>query len=343
MIRVSFLQVLVAGLLLVPLLPERALAHGVGEEMADAANAWLASLTNEQRARAYFEFKNDERLNWHFIPRERRGLPWKDMEPAQRHLASALLSSGLSQRGYIKATTIMSLEQILKELEQDRGPHRDPENYYWSIFGQPAPHGTWGWRVEGHHLALNFTIVEGEYFASSPSMFGSNPAEVRQGSRAGLRVLAAEEDLGRELVRSLDADQRSKALVSDTAPRDVLTGAERKVSPLSPTGLAAAAMTDSQKKLLRRLLEEYARRARAELADADLARIDKEGFDKVHFAWAGSEQPGQGHYYRVQGPTFLLEYDNTQNNANHIHAVWRDFTGDFGEDILARHYRETPH
>ncbi|MBL9126209.1 MAG: DUF3500 domain-containing protein, partial [Verrucomicrobiales bacterium] len=200
-----------------------------------------------------------------------------------------------------------------------------------------------GWRVEGHHFSANFTIVQGKYVSATPSFLGSNPAEVRQGPRQGLRALAGEEDIGRELFRSLDPAQRAVAVIAPEAYPDVLTGDKRTVSPLEPAGLPSSKLTPSQLKTLRRLVEEYVRRARPEVADADLERIEKAGFDNVHFAWAGPDAPGKGSYYRVQGPTFLLEYDCTQNNANHIHAVWRDFAGDFGEDILARHYRETPH
>lgn len=343
MIRTSLSRALALACLAFLLAHGRVLAHTPAAEMANAAHALLASLDDAQRQTVSFPWQDDERMNWHFIPRERRGLPWKDMKPAQRLLASALLGSALSQRGFVKATTIMSLEQILLELEQGRGPKRDPENYFWSIFGTPAADGTWGWRVEGHHLSLNFTLVAGQIVASTPSFLGTNPAEVRDGPRAGLRVLAAEEDLGRELLQSLSPEQRSLAIVSDKAPADILTAAERKASPLQPSGLLAAKMSPPQREILRRLIEEYVRRVRAEVADADLARIKDAGPEKIGFAWAGPNQPGQGHYYRVQGPTFLLEFDNTQNNANHVHAVWRDFQGDFGEDALARHYRETPH
>jgi hypothetical protein len=341
MIRSPLAGAIALALLLT--LPPNAVAHSPAEEMADAARTFLASLDESRRERAAFKWDDAERLNWHFVPRDRKGLAWKDMTPAQRHLATALLASGLSQRGLIKATTIMSLEEILLELEQGRGPKRDPEAYFWSIFGEPSTSGTWAWRVEGHHLAINVTLVEGKGIATTPSFYGSNPAEVRQGPRKGLRPLAMEADLARELLGTLDAEQRRDAITSETAPRDILTGTERKVSPLSPAGLPASRMNDAQQKLLRRIIDEYVRRVRPELADADLKAIEDSGFEKVHFAWAGPEAAGQGHYYRVQGPTFLLEYDNTQNNANHIHTVWRDFTGDFGADLLAEHYRTTPH
>ncbi len=325
------------------LTPPRATAQIAARDMSDAANAYLAALDDAERSRGVFQMADLERYDWHFIPRERRGLPWKDMTPAQRHLATALLASGLSQRGFIKASAIMSLEQILLELEQGKGPRRDPDNYSWSIFGKPSLDGTWGWRVEGHHLSVNFTLVAGKGISATPFFLGSNPAEVREGPRAGLRVLAVEEDVGRELLRSLTPEQHKTAVIADEAPKEIITGNKRHISPSDPDGIAASDLAAAQKATLHRLIEEYVRRARPEVADADLKRIEESGFEKVHFAWAGPDMPGQGHYYRIQGPTFLLEFDNTQNNANHIHTVWRDFNGDFGEDLLARHYRETPH
>lgn len=326
--------------LLVP--PTLARAHSPAEEMAEAARNFLAALTPDQRTKATFAWKDDERLNWHFIPRARKGIAFKEMTPAQRPLAHALLSAGLSHRGYAKATTIMSLEQILLELEKGSGPTRDPELYFVSVFGQPGPKGVWGWRVEGHHLSVNFTIVNGE-IAAAPSFFGSNPAEVKEGPRRGLRVLAEEEDLGRQLVKSLSDSQKQAAIIDTTAPRDILTEARRKVLPLEATGLPYAGMTAEQQKLLGHLVRTYVHRHRPEVAQQDLRKIDRAGWDRVLFAWAGGLEPGQGHYYRVQGPTFLLEYDNTQNDANHIHSVWRDFEGDFGEDLLRRHYQDVPH
>jgi len=312
-------------------------------EMVQAADHWLSALTPEQKARATFELKEDERLNWHFIPRDRKGLSVKEMTPAQRHLAQALLASALSQRGFIKAATIMSLESILKDIEQGTGPVRDPEFYYFSVFGKPTTTGNWGWRVEGHHLSLNFTLTGGRAVSVTPSFLGSNPGEVRSGPRQGLRVLAAEEDLARQLVKSLDASQSSIAILSNTAPKDVITSADRKARELTPPGLVAAKMAESQRGLLERVILEYVGRYRGELAAQDIEKIRRAGLDKVSFAWAGGTEPGQGHYYRIQGPTFLLEYNNTQNDANHIHAVWRDFNGDFGEDLLKQHYEQTPH
>jgi hypothetical protein len=319
-------------------------AHIAGDEMAAAANKFLEALTPEQRAKATFEFKSDERRDWHFVPKVRKGLTFKDMSPEQRKSAHALLSSGLSAHGYRKATNIISLEPVLKELEGPSGAMvRDGELYYFSIFGKPDPKGTWGWRLEGHHLSANFTVVNGELFSGTPNFMGTNPAEVRQGPRKGLRALAEDEDLGRALVKSFNDEQRKTVIFDTRAPRDVITGNKQKVMPLETAGMPAAKMSADQKQQLQALVKNYIGRLRGDLADADLKKIEKAGWDKVHFAWAGGLEKGQPHYYRVQGPTFLIEYDNVQNDANHIHAVLRDFDNDFGEDLLRRHYREVPH
>ena len=319
-------------------------AHVAGEEMAAAANQFLESLQPEQRAKAAFDFKSDERSNWYFIPKVRQGLTLKAMTPAQRALAHKLLRSGLSAHGYEKATNIISLEPVLKELEGKSGTMvRDNELYYVSIFGKPEATGTWGWRVEGHHLSANFTVVKGELFAGTPSFYGSNPAEVRQGPRKGVRVLSHEEDLGRELIKALDAAQQKVAIYDTKAPADVITGNKRKVLPLDAAGITYAKLTEAQRGQLQALVKTYVNRLRGDLAETDLKKIEQAGWDKTSFAWAGGTEKGDPHYYRVQGPTFLVEYDNTQNNANHVHAVWRDFNNDFGEDLLRKHYAESPH
>ncbi len=312
--------------------------------MAGAAKNFLASLTPEQKAKAVIAFENEERLNWHYIPRARKGVPLKELDAAQQHLAHAFLSAGLSQRGYMKAATVMSLEKVLRELEQGRSGQsmtRDSELYYFTIFGEPSETATWGWRVEGHHLSLNFTVVRGELIAWAPSFFGANPAEVPQGPRKGLRALRLEEDLARELVKSLDAKQKGVAVIDEKAPADILTRAEKRAEIGPPKGLPYSQMNKKQAELLMALLDEYAGNMPEELAQARMATVRKAGLEKIYFAWAGSLDRGQGHYYRVQGPTFLIEYDNTQNNANHIHSVWRDFNGDWGQDLLAAHYKES--
>jgi hypothetical protein len=317
--------------------------QAAAEDMARAANNFLAALNADQQKQATFEFRNEERYNWHFIPRERKGLPVKEMAPEQRPLAHALLSSGLGQRAYGQVETIMSLEQILKEMEQGKGPVRDPERYFFSVFGKPGGNDAWGWRVEGHHVSLNFTVVNGRVVAGTPAFLGSNPGEVREGPRKGLRVLAAEEDLGRQLARSLDEQQKKDAILPGEAPKEIITGNSRKAMLEHAAGLTADRFTPQQKQLLTSLLELYARRLRPELAEQDLRKVTEAGMDKVRFAWAGELEPGRPHYYRLHGPTFLVEYDNTQNNANHIHTVWRDLTNDFGDDALKRHYDQTPH
>lgn len=320
-------------------------AHDAGAQMADMAGIFLASLTPEQRQKAVFDFQDEERINWHFIPRERKGLPMKEMTPQQRLLAHALLNTGLSFRGSAKAVTIMSLEEVLYQMEgADESKRaavrerRDPEKYFFSIFGTPAVKGAWAWRVEGHHLALNFTLKDGQLIRSSPAFMGTNPGEIRAGALQGLRVLGVEEEMGRALVKSLDDAQFKKALVDTVAPKEMITAAEKKVNPLQPLGLPAAELNAAQRKMLDQLIAEYCQRLRPELAAETLAEIEKQG--GVHFAWAGGKERGQPHYYRVQGKTFLIEYDNTQNDANHVHSVFRSFDGDFGRDILADHVKQ---
>ncbi len=306
--------------------------------MAEAANRFLASLTPEQRAKATFAFEVDERQNWHFVPIERKGLAVREMNPAQKHLATALLGTGLSQQGLLKAESVMSLEEVLLAIEHGTGPERDPEKYYISIFGTPTADGTWGYRVEGHHLSQNYTVVGG-HVAGAPSFFGANPAEVREGPRKGLRVLGAEEDLGRAVMQSLDAAQRKAALVDAQAYKDIITFDSRKAALEGhASGLLASKMNAKQFDLLMALLEEYARNMPDQIAEAREEQIKKAGKD-IYFAWAGGVEKGDPHYYRVQTASFLIEYDDTQNNANHIHSVWRDFNGDFGLDLLKLHYQ----
>ncbi|MBL9131179.1 MAG: DUF3500 domain-containing protein [Verrucomicrobiaceae bacterium] len=320
-------------------------AHDAGAQMADLAGTFLAALTPEQKQKATFDFASEERENWHFIPRERKGLPMKEMTPQQRLLAHALLNTGLSFRGSAKAVTIMSLEEVLYQIEgTDESKRaatrekRDPEKYFFSIFGTPSVKGAWGWRVEGHHLAFNFTLKDGQLIRSSPAFMGTNPGEIRDGALKGLRVLGVEEEMGRALVKSLDEGQFKKALVETVAPKEMITAAEKKVNPLKPDGLPASELKPEQKEMLNKLINEYCGRMRPELAAEMLAEIEKTG--GVHFAWAGGKERGEPHYYRVQGKTFLIEYDNTQNDANHVHSVFRSFDGDFGRDILGEHVKQ---
>jgi hypothetical protein len=310
-------------------------------DIVTAANAFLASLDGEQSAQARFEFDDEERMNWWFTPVPRQGLTLGEMKPHQQQLAHALAASTLSSRGMVKAVTILSLEQILYELEGGESARirRDPELYFFSIFGDPSETGTWGWRMEGHHVSVNVTMRDGEVIASAPTFFGSNPADVKEGPRRGLRVLGREEDLARELLASLDKTQTEAAVIQETAFRDILTSNAR-VAELEgdPTGLAASDMTMEQRDQLVSLIGEYANRLAPNIAADTLGRIREAGVDGIHFAWAGGAERGDPHYYRVHGPTFLIEFDNTQNNANHVHSVFRDLENDFGRDTLRAHY-----
>ncbi len=311
--------------------------------MSQAAAEFLASLTPEETAKAHLPFNSEERFDWHYIPKLRQGLHYKAMTPEQRAKAHALLSIGLSKSGYRKVETIRQLENVLLEMEKGSGPTRDPEIYYFTVFGEPDAKGTWGWRYEGHHVSLHWTSLKGKIIASSPQFLGSNPGEVRTGPMKGTRVLAAEEDLGRALIKSLDEAQRKTAIISDKAPSDILTAAARKAGIQEDRGIAYSLLNKEQQGLFLTLLEEYANVQVEEISKQRLAAVRKAGMGSVKFAWMGGIEKGQPHYYRIQGSTFLVEYDNTQNDANHIHTVWRDFKGDWGVDMLALHYHTADH
>ncbi len=266
------------------------------------------------------------------------------MSEVRRALAHQLLRTGLSDGGYATANAVMEMETILRDLEGPGGRFvRDPELYYFSIFGTPGDTGAWGWRVEGHHLSLHFTIVDGTWVATAPAFLGANPAEVPAGPSRGLRILADREDAGRRLLNSLDLAQRSVAVISENAPNDIVTGADLDIDPLSPVGIRANLLRPDQRDLLLALIQVYTSLATDELATARFSAVLDAGLDDISFAWAGSGEPGARHYYRIQGPTFLVEYDNAQNDANHIHSVWRDFDGDFGNDILREHLAAVAH
>ncbi|HVH27873.1 MAG TPA: DUF3500 domain-containing protein [Vicinamibacterales bacterium] len=320
--------------------------RAVAGSMTTAAERLLASLSAEQRQQAVFAFESDERLRWNFIPTEafpRKGLLLKDMTESQRTLAHNLLKTGLSERGYLTYTQIIQLENVLLAVEKGGKFVRDPLGYRVTVFGTPSAEGAWGWRVEGHHISLHFSVVNGSAVASTPSFAGSNPAEVREGPQKGQRVLALLEDSGRALVTALDATQRTTAVINLTAPNEIVTNNTLDINPLSPDGLKASAMTPAQRDLLLRVIDAYAGLMTADIAAERLAKIKAAGVDNIGFAWAGPVERGQRHYYRVQGPTFLIEFDNAQNDGNHVHSVWRDFNGDFGRDLLREHLRTARH
>ena len=322
--------------------------------MASAANAFVNSLSPEQRQKATFPFESNERLHWNFIPSEafpRNGLLLKDMNENQHKLVHDLLKSALSQRGYLTATAIMDLESALGDLERraresGRGAEsmvRDPLKYYVSVFGTPSTKNTWGWRVEGHHVSLHFTVVNGNLIASSPTFFGSNPAEVREGPKKGLRILGDQEDAARDLVMALNDSQRAKAIIQNVALNEIVTTNKLDISPLSPAGIPAAEMTPPQREMLMKVVNIYISKMADDIAADRTAKLQKAGVDKIAFAWAGETERGKKHYYRIQGPTFLIEHDNSQNDGNHVHSVWRDFNGDFGRDLLREHVASVPH
>jgi hypothetical protein len=313
------------------------------KRMSNAAGGFLQALDAGQQQKAQLDFSGTtERKNWHYIPRDRAGLSVKEMDAKQRQLAHALVATGVSSTGYEKVKKIMSLEDVLAEIEgEERRFIRDPELYYLSIFGTPAGDEPWGWRFEGHHISLNYTVVAGELVGPTPLFFGSNPGQVRHGAQEGLRALKEEEDLGRQLLHELDGTQQSQAIISVDAPADILTTNVPHIGDeVSPEGLAGADMSESQRQILRALVEVYVGRLPETYAAAEMERIAKADLGKAYFAWAGVAEVGGPHYYRVQGPMYVAEYDNTQNDANHIHAVWRDLQKDFGEDVLRDHLRQ---
>ncbi|MGH7576335.1 MAG: DUF3500 domain-containing protein [Longimicrobiales bacterium] len=305
-------------------------------DIVAAGEAFLATLDNDQRTRAARLFDDSARFDWFFTPVARTGLPLEDMTLEQRRAALHLLQSATSSQGYLKATGVMHLEGILAVLE-NRPDRRDPENYHFWIFGTPSADQPWGWRFEGHHVSLNFTSADG-ITVSTPAFIGANPALVTSGPFAGWRLLANEEDKARALVLSLDPRQRARAIISETAPQDIITGNDRRARVERLEGLPAGEMTQAQRTLLMSLVSEYLDNMDPAIAAPRYARIEETGVDRLHFAWAGALEAGGPHYYRIHGPTVLIEYDNTQNDANHIHSVWRDLENDFGEDLLRRHY-----
>jgi hypothetical protein len=321
-------------------------AAEVTSDMARAAKALLASLDAPQKAKAAFAFKGEARTYWHFIPAEmlkaghRKGLTLKEMTAAQRALTHQLLLTVLSEAGHAKMKNIMFLEDILFTLEgKKRRFIRDSDAYHVLIFGKPGNKGAWGWRFEGHHLSFNYTIVNAQ-LRGVPSFWGSNPAVCDFGPGRRLVALEVEENLARKLRLSLGKRQEKAAVIADQAPRDILTAALPKTEALKQTGVGYGDLSEANQKRLITLIKEYINRHRAIVAKEDWAKIEKSGLGKIRFSWAGSTKQFEPHYYRVQGPTFLLEYANTQNGANHIHATWRDFNGDFGRDLLREHFHK---
>jgi len=305
-------------------------------ETTRAARQLLATLRPATRERCVFGLEDPDRFTWGYLPGRRRGVPLKEMNEAERLAVRALLHATLSSRGEEKVQGVVELEGILRRME---GDFRDPDLYYFALFGTPSEERAWAWRFEGHHLSLNFASWMGGIVGATPMFFGAHPARVAEGPRTGWRLLGPEEDLARELLASLDPAQRARATLSARAPSDIVLGPGRKSVP-DAAGLAYSEMSAGERQTLERLIGEYLGNLRPEAAAAQRARLEKAGLGGIRFAWAGGDRPGEGHYYRIQGPTFLIEYDNTQDGANHVHSVWRDLQDDFGGDVLRRHYAE---
>jgi hypothetical protein len=316
-------------------------ATASGTQMSQQATAFLASLNDEQRAKAALGLDAPQRTDWHFIPKAtRKGLQVREMTEEQRKKAHGLLAASLSKVGYGKAVKIMDLENLLKELEKGKTgtPLRDPERYYFTVFGKPGADGKWGLSVEGHHLSLNFVVDKGNITSFAPLALCANPATVMSDSvpsiKKGLRLLSSEEELAFNLLGSLSADQKKKAIIAEKALAEVRAAGEPQPSQAAAEGIAGKDLNEKQRGQLKNLVQAYLANVPDDVAEQRLKTIDA-GWDSVHFAWAGAEEPGVGHYYKVQGDAFLIEFVNTQpdaagNIANHIHAVWRSLEGDFG-------------
>jgi len=317
-------------------------AGPVKSGMAQAAIDLMETLDQEQKKQAMLQFGDDERSFWHYTPSPHRGLTWEKMNDRQRDAMTKLLQTGLSQQGLHKTKEIMALENILREIE-GRGPddrYRHPELYYFMLFGEPGDQ-PWGWRFEGHHLSLNYTSVSNQ-LSVTPAFMGANPAEVPSGAEKGKRILAAEEDLARDLLASFSEDQLKRVIIADKAPEEIVTGNDRKALLETQEGLFYGDMSSQQQQLLQKLIQNYLDNMEPAVSGEQSDQIEEEGWDNISFAWAGETEkgPGKAHYYRIHGPSLLIEYDNIQNNANHIHAVWRDLKNDFGEDLLKDHHAE---
>jgi Protein of unknown function (DUF3500) len=316
------------------------LAHISGDELSAAANKVLNSLNENQRAKACFDFDNKERTHWIYVPSVRLGLPIKELTEAQQKLVQDLLATSLSPVGKNKVLGVQLLEEYLRIKEQGKGQFvRDPGLYYISFFGTPTANGTWGWRWEGHHCSQNFTLIDGKLTGATPSFVGANPGKINDEKCTdnGFELLAFEDLRGRELARSLTPEQFKKAQIKGETPKDVVTKNTPKLLPTTPQGISLKELSPEQKKILGQIIMEYVGRARPDFAIQEMKEISATSEDLIYFGWSGGLEVGQGHYYCVQGPSFLFELDNTQNNANHVHTVWRDLKKDFGYDVLAEH------
>lgn len=314
------------------------------QDLVSAANTFIISLDSSQKIKALYPFDVDERYSFHYFPIEnRKGIPLSELKPNQRQMAFALMRTCLSEQTIKKAKDIMALDAILKQAEHRKPDDhfRDPERYYFAIFGIPAKGTIWGWRVEGHHVSYNFSVDKNQLVSGTPGFLGANPAVVQEGPQKGEQVLKDETEMGFAFLHSLSKEQLQKTIISKEAPGDILTYINRKAMIDHPAGISFANLNASQKQHFLELLNLFVHRYTKLFADNMLKEIQQAGLDHLQFAWAGDMENGIGHphYYRIQGPTLIIEYDNTQNNANHVHTVVRDLKNDFGGDLLLEHYR----
>jgi hypothetical protein len=312
--------------------------------MSKVAIQFLQSLNDTQKEKAQLLFDNEERYHWFYVPIERKGIPLKDLNEKQVKIGMELLHTALSDTSFKKTMAIIQLENVLREMENASPDYRTPGNYYFSIFGNPAD-SIWGWRFEGHHVSFNFSSQKNQLISGSPGFLGANPAVVLSGPQKGLQILKDESSLGFALLNSLTAEQKQKVIISVKAPGDIVTGSSRKAMIGSLQGIAYDELNSEQQKTFLQLLSIYIHRYKSSLASEMMHEIGDAGLNNLRFAWAGAAEPGVGHphYYRIQGPTIIIEYDNTQNNANHVHTVVRDLLHDFGGDQLLEHYRNNKH
>ena len=312
------------------------------DQSAVLANNFISSLTDQQRSKTVLALDTEERYNWHYVPKDRKGIPLLELSEEQKSKAFALLRSCLSTKGYSKTMDVIQLEKVLKIVENRADDeYRNSGKYYISIFGKPDQKGSWGWRFEGHHISFNFSSIKNLLTSGTPGFLGANPAIVQSGDQKGKQVLREETEAGFTLLRSFNSQQLESALSKSGSPSDIITGASRKASIDSREGISYSAMTKDQKALFTELIHIYIHRYTKLFADKMISEMNAAGLDNLRFVWAGSQQAiGKPYYYRIQGPTIIIEYDNSQNNANHIHTVVRDLKNDFGGDQLLEHYKQ---
>jgi hypothetical protein len=315
-------------------------AAAIGERMTALASALAGDLDPAQRRRALHPLADAARQDWGYTPRTRPGLPLRAMSEAQRQAVWSLVDEALSAEGAAKARGVLALETILQERASDKA-YRDPLNYALALFGQPG-HGAWAWRFEGHHLSLTLTVVPGIGIAATPHFLGANPFSgrvVQDRAHGGLaRVLERESALAFEVVNGLDAPALRQAVIATRSPADIVSGPGRELSLREPVGLRLDSMGTEQQYRVLALLETFFGRLRRELAEDVMRKVREAGIGSIRFAWAGATTPEGLHYYRLHGPTLIVEYDRTDHD--HAHSVWHDPTNLFGEDHLRAHRQQ---